>query len=165
MILVANIEARGQKSASTDRMRARVDSLRGAQQVKIAFDDDMAAARKALANHDKASAKAALEQALAKRPGNSVAKGLLESLDAPAMEAKAPVKEAKPAAKEAPPSKDQLWIRKVNDLVLAGISSYRAGDYKTALDRWSEALSEDPSNQEARKYVVNVKQKLARLGQ
>jgi tetratricopeptide (TPR) repeat protein len=165
MILVANLEARGQKSAATDRMRARVDSLRGAQQVKVAFDEDMAAARKALANRDKASAKAALEQALAKRPGNSVAKGLLESLDAPAMESKAPPKEVKPVGKEPPPSKDQQWVRKVNELVLAGISSYRAGDYKAALDRWSEALSEDPSNQEARKYVANVKQKLARLGQ
>lgn len=166
-ILVANLEARGQKSSTTDRLRSRVDSLRGAQQAKIAFDEDMAAARRALTNRDKVAAKAALQQALAKRPGNTVAKGLLESLDAPAMEAKAPPKEAKPAAavKEAPPSKDQVWVRKVNEAILAGISSYRAGEYKAALDRWSEALSLDPSNQEARKYIANVKQKLARLGQ
>lgn len=166
LILVANLEARGQKSSTTDRMRSRVDSLRGAQQARQAFDDDMAAARKALSDRDKPAARAALERALARKPGNSVAKGLLASLDTPAMEVKAPpAKETKPAAKEPPPSKDQLWVKKVNELVLAGISSYRAGDYKAALDRWSEALTEDPSNVEARKYIVNVKQKLARLGQ
>lgn len=164
-ILVANLQARGQKTATTERMRARVDSLRAAQQVRIAFDEDMAAARKALANRDKVAARASLEQALARRPGNSVAKGLLESLEAPTMETKPPAKETKLPGKEPPPSKDQLWVRRVNELVLAGISSYRAGDYKTALDRWTEALSEDPANQEARKYIANVKQKLARLGQ
>lgn len=166
--VIANLAARGSKPTTLDKMRGRVDSLRSAQQLKAAFDEDLATARKALALHDKASAKAALEQALAKRPGNTVAKGLLTSLDAPAMVEKPPDANARSsvsAAKVAAPSKDQQWVRKINELVLAGIGSYRAGDYKAALDRWNEALAQDPSNIEARKYIANVKQKLARLGQ
>jgi Tfp pilus assembly protein PilF len=52
---------------------------------------------------------------------------------------------------------------KVNGLVMAGISAYRGGDYKTAMDRWKEALELDPKCVQAERYLANVGRKQARL--
>lgn len=161
--LVANMQGKGVKASTLERMGARVDSLREAQAARIVVDEGLASARKALGANDKASAKVALQQSLSKNPDNTVAKGLLEDLNK-AESAPAPAR-PEPAARAAPPSKELVWMQQVNTSLLSGIASYRKGDYKAALDSWNEVVKMDPSNQEARRYIANVRQKLARLGQ
>lgn len=151
--LLASMRLKSASPADLERRSARVDSLKTVQRNAVAVvDEEMARARKALAVGDVKAAKAALDQALAKNPGHVVAKSLLAGIAAP-------LSTAPPVAR----SLGSAEARRVDGLLVAGISSYRSGDYQTAAARWNEVLRIDPANAEARKYLDNVRQKLARL--
>jgi tetratricopeptide (TPR) repeat protein len=51
----------------------------------------------------------------------------------------------------------------VNDLVLAGISDYRTGEYKNAMEKWQQALVLDPKCVQAQRYLADVGRMQARL--
>ena len=53
--------------------------------------------------------------------------------------------------------------KRVNDLVLAGISAYRTGEYKDAMDKWQQAVALDPKCVQAQRYLANVGRMQARL--
>jgi|GEM_PF-3310049 len=53
--------------------------------------------------------------------------------------------------------------KKAQDLFLEGIGKYRAGDYQDAVDNWTQVLKLNPDHEQAKKYIANVKQKLARM--
>lgn len=57
------------------------------------------------------------------------------------------------------PEKD----RNAQSLFLEGIAKYRTGDYEEALGKWQEVLKLNPEHDQAKKYLVNVKQKLSRM--
>ncbi len=53
--------------------------------------------------------------------------------------------------------------KKIDESFLAGISSYRLGNYKKALVHWTKVLKLDPNHKQAQKYVLNVKKKISVL--
>jgi len=53
--------------------------------------------------------------------------------------------------------------KKAQELFLEGIAKYRVGDYKEALDKWNQVTKLNPDHDQAKKYIANVKQKLARM--
>lgn len=81
--LLSEMRAGGGQAEEFDRLQARVDSVRAAANAVVpVVDEELVAARKALAAGDRKGARAALERALAKKPDHAVARSLLNSLDA-----------------------------------------------------------------------------------
>ena len=52
-----------------------------------------------------------------------------------------------------------------NELLILGINYYRNGNFKEALATWENVLKLDSSNQQAKRYIYNVQQKLKRMNQ
>jgi Tfp pilus assembly protein PilF len=118
----------------------------------------MVAARRLLGKGDTAGAKVSLRKALSLQPENALAKGLLASLNASRPTVIAP----KPKIDQSTTVGDDAQKR-ANDLVLAGVTAYRTGDYQAAMDKWKQAVALDPNCVQAKRYLVNVGQKQARL--
>ena len=53
--------------------------------------------------------------------------------------------------------------KKAQELFLEGIAKYRVGDYKEALEKWNQVIRLNPDHEQAKKYIANVKLKLARM--
>jgi tetratricopeptide (TPR) repeat protein len=151
-------EMREKEMAKEDvsRYSARIDSARSRERSAGLFNEAFSNARKALVRGDTASAREWTQKALAIQSDNALARGLLAGLAA----------QQKTAGKK--PVKTEIVVptdqsAKVNGLVMAGISAYRGGDYKSAMDRWKEALALDPKCVQAERYLANVGRKQARL--
>jgi tetratricopeptide (TPR) repeat protein len=156
MSLIEEMRASQMAKEDVTRFAARVDSARSRERRSSQFTETFANARKALARGDTASAREWTQKALAIQPENTLAKGLLTGLAA-----QQKVVPKKPVKTEIVETTDKS--AKVNGLVMAGISAYRGGDYKTAMDRWKEALELDPKCVQAERYLANVGRKQARL--
>ncbi|MGL1936885.1 MAG: hypothetical protein OCD01_17790 [Fibrobacterales bacterium] len=50
--------------------------------------------------------------------------------------------------------------KRIQELFLSGITNYRMGKYKKALNFWLKVLKAEPSHPQARSYVANVKKKI-----
>lgn len=158
----ADLRRIGLEGFDSELFSRRLDSLRGAERGASAFNEAMVAARTFLRAGDFAAARGQLQKALSLQPGNAMAKGLLASLanaKPPVAPVAAPVAQ-RPAASAA--SKDHD-VEKAKELLLAGVTAYRAGEYDRAVASWKRVLELDSGNVQARKYLANVGLKQTRL--
>lgn len=159
---INEMRSRGAVGERTDRLRERLDSVRARERNAVALNEALALARRQLGRGDTASAKVALRKALSIQPDNALAKGVLASVNA--------VRPPPVQSQESSRSRSVVASaggedagRRVNELVLAGVSAYRSGEYKNAMERWKQALEIDPKCVQAQRYLANVGQKQARL--
>jgi tetratricopeptide (TPR) repeat protein len=159
--MIGNLRSRGVVDDGLARLREKIDSVHAKERNAAAFEADLSTARRLLARGDTASARASLRRMLALQPESALARGLLASLNAPRRaprpSASAQMKPVQTAAIDGDASK------RVNDLVLAGISAYRTGEYKDAMEKWQQALAVDPKCVQAQRYLANVGRMQARL--
>lgn len=73
------------------------------------------------------------------------------------------VKQVQRAIREAEYARTPENDKKAQELFFEGIGSYRLGDYQEAFEKWNQVLKLNPDHEQAKKYVINVKQKLARM--
>lgn len=156
--MIEDLRARGAGGERTDRLRQRIDSVRARERNANAMNSAIAAARRQLGRGDTAAARGSLRKALSLQPDNALAKGLLASMNAvrpPAVAARPRTVQVQAAGEDA--------RRRVNDLVLAGVTAYRSGEYQAAMEKWKLAVELDPACVQAQRYMVNVSRKQARL--
>jgi tetratricopeptide (TPR) repeat protein len=156
--MVEDLRSRKAGGERTDRLRQRIDSVRSRERNANAVGEAMVSSRRLLGKGDTAGAKVSLRKALSLQPENALAKGLLASLNASRPTVIAP----KPKIDQPTTVGDDVQKR-ANDLVLAGVTAYRSGDYQAAMDKWKQAVVLDPNCVQAKRYLVNVGQKQARL--
>jgi len=154
--LLEEMKAKDVSGEEIARFASRIDSARSRERSSNLFNESFAAARKALARGDTVSAREWTQKALAIQPDNALARSLLAGLAAQQKAAS-----RRPVKTEIVVPTDQS--AKVNGLVMAGITAYRGGDYKVAMERWKEALALDPKCVQAERYLANVGRKQARL--
>ncbi len=152
--LFEDLQRAGRGDTAEQRLRPRVDSIRQAERSAAVFDEGLTAARQALARKDLVSGRAALQRALAARPGNVMARKLLSDVEA--APPPVPIVERRVAP-------DNRVGERVRELLVSGVAAYRAGEYESALARWHQALELDPDNVQARRYIDNVGKKQERL--
>jgi tetratricopeptide (TPR) repeat protein len=152
--LFEDLQRAGRGDTVEQRLRPRVDSIRQAERTAAVFDEGLTAARQALARKDLVSGRAALQRALAARPGNVMARKLLSDVEA--APPPVPIVERRVAP-------DNRVGERVRELLVSGVAAYRAGEYESALARWHQALELDPDNVQARRYIDNVGKKQERL--
>jgi tetratricopeptide (TPR) repeat protein len=156
--MIQDLRTRGAAGERTDRLRQRIDSVRARERNASALNDAIFSARRLLGRGDTAAAKVALRKALSLQPDNALAKGLLSSLNSARPAPVAVKPKSVPAASGADDSPGR-----VNELVLAGVSAYRSGEYQAAMEKWKQAVALDPNCVQAQRYLANVGQKQARL--
>ena len=159
--MIGDLRARGVAGGNLDRLRGKIDSVHAKERNASAFKEALSSARRMLAKGDTASARASLRRMLALQPESALAKGLLASLNATRRVPKPAV--STPAKPVQIASMDGDAPKRVNDLVLAGISAYRTGEYKDAMDKWQQAVALDPKCVQAQRYLANVGRMQARL--
>lgn len=152
--LVGDLSARGIQGRELEKMRKRLDSLQAKEKNQATFQEVLKQSRQALAQGDRAKARAGLQRAVEMQPDNLMARRLSVSVGA--------ALEVRPPEVAVPKTADDR-SGKVNALVLAGISAYRAGEYKVAMAKWKLALEMDPACTQAAKYLANVRRKQERL--
>jgi len=158
--MVGDLRSRGVVGDGLERLRGKIDSVHAKERNTAAFDAALSTARRLLAKGDTASARVSLRRMLALQPENSLAKGLLASLGS-SRRPRASAENQEKAVKASPIDGDAT--RRVNELVLAGISAYRTGEYKDAMEKWQQALAVDPKCVQAQRYLANVGRMQARL--
>lgn len=161
--LLADLKEIGGEGAAIERIRARVDSLRETDRVSGAFNDALASARQALKSGDFATGRIFLGKALALKPDNPLAKGLLGSIANEKATAPGPTKSVASAPRSDVPSPSEQNAKKAKELLLTGVAAYRAGEYAKAIEDWKQVLVLDPGCVQAQKYLANVGLKQTRL--
>lgn len=161
--VLADLKAIGGENASIERIRSRVDSLRETDRASNAFNEALASARQALKNGDFATGRNFLHKALALKPENALAKGLLGSIANEKTASPVPPKVAAALPKTDVPSRRERDVDKAKELLLAGVAAYRSGEYAKAIEDWKQVLVLDPGCVQAQKYLANVGLKQTRL--
>jgi tetratricopeptide (TPR) repeat protein len=159
--MIGDLRARGVAGGNLDKLRGKIDSVHAKARNSAAFNEALSTARRLLSKGDTASARVSLRRMLALQPENALAKWLLASLNATRHVPKPVV--SNPAKPVQTASIDSDALKRVNDLVLAGISAYRTGEYKNAMEKWQQALALDPKCVQAQRYLANVGRMQARL--
>jgi len=159
--LYAELVRDGVDADIDSRLRPRLDSLRSVDRAASAFQQAMAAARRALARGDVPGGRAAVQKALVAKPDNALAKTLLANLATPRSTAPS-ARPSMPVAGATPPPPDQN-AQKIQKLLLSGVTAYRAGEYEKAMAQWKLVLALDSNCVQAQKYLANVGRKQARL--
>ncbi len=159
--MIGDLRARGVAGGDLDKLRGKIDSVHAKARNAAAFNEALSTARRMLSRGDTASARVSLRRMLVLQPESALAKWLLASLNTTRRVPK-PVA-SNPAKPVQTASIDSDAPRRVNDLVLAGISAYRTGEYKNAMEKWQQALALDPKCVQAQRYLANVGRMQARL--